>query len=148
MAKRKANELVTLPKTGPKDPLKVPFETVVAWVFRSGTKVEIGAQGEMHVDIGEGAPSWLRDVLEVNRERLYTRARCQALDAYIEKNKRRLQMGASPELIVKGVPWLLAKCDELEKLSGTPGGYIDPSNIFAIDCLDGYRDTLKNLLAG
>lgn len=148
MAKRKANELVALPRNAPKDPLKVPFETVVAWVFRSSTKITLIDGNAIEISIPANAPGWLVDVLEAWRGPLTLRARCQSLDAYIEKNKRRLQMGASAELIAKGVPWLLAKCDELEKLSGTPGGYIDPGNIFAWECLDGYRETLKSLLAG
>lgn len=145
MPKRKANELAALPKKAPADPLKVPFETVVAWVFRSGTKIDI-EDDAITIHVPDAAPAWLVGVLEAWRGPLTKRARCQALDAYISERKYRLQMGASPELIVMGVPWLLAKCDELCQLSGSPTGYNDPGNIFSHDCVEGYRETLRGLL--
>lgn len=148
MPKGKANELVALPKRAPKDPSKVSFETVVAWVFRSGTKVYVDEQGKLHIECGPLSPPWLWETLYTHRDKLMTRARCQALDAYISERKYRLQIGASADLIAKGVPWLLAKCDELEVISGVVGGYDDPGNVFAWECVEGYRETLKSLLAG
>jgi hypothetical protein len=145
MAKRKCNELVALPKDAPKDPLKVPFETIIAWVFRSGTKFDMDDNDALRIQIGQGAPQWLWETLYAHHEALHHLAKCRRLDAHIDGRLRKLKEGVDAELHRRGIIYLTKKCDEMEALCKSPIGYNDPANLFAWECLEGYRETLAKL---
>lgn len=143
MAARKCNELAALPKKAPKDPAKVPFETLCAWIFRSGTSFDVNDEGALNVDIGQNAPTWLVEVLQAHSGALLHLAKCRCLDDHIESRIRKLQDGADENLRQRGVIYLTKKCQELEELCKSPVGYTDPASLFSYDCLEGYRETLS-----
>lgn len=144
-AKRMPNELLALPKTSLKVPAKVPFETVIAWVFRSGTSFDVDAEDALCIQIGQGAPEWLWETLYAHKGKLRHLAKCRRLDAHIDGRLRMMKEGVDAELHRRGVIYLTRKCQELEALCGSPCGYDDPANIFSAECLEGYRETLAKM---
>jgi hypothetical protein len=144
MAKRKVNELVALPKKAPKSLEAVPFETLCAYVFRSGSTFRIDGDG-LEITIGTGAPEWLADLLNAHRGKLLHLARCQAAEAHIEARIRMLWATNDVDLVVRGSTYLYRKVAELEVLAGDPDGYNDPGNVFSDTAISCFREQLANV---
>lgn len=135
--------MAALPKKPPADSASVPFDTLIAWVFRSGSGVYLSDDNDLRVKMGEGAPTWLKGVIDAHADRLLLLVKCRALDAHIERRMYQWRETQDADLRRRGHVYICAKVDELANLSGSAEGYHDPASLFSHSCVEDYRRLLE-----